>query len=134
VVIEDPDGANAASPRVLGQVQPNVHQALGCLGTITRFGARHPDDRTRFATLAGSIVPSHAYVHVEYGGDVTVHGMTALGRLIHADRPAPPCWCRSTDRCHEEGQRKADRAGGQDHRRARRRGGVAAIKAALKGR
>jgi len=38
--------------------------------------------------LAGSIAPSHAYVHVvEFAIDVTVHGMTVLaGDLVHADR------------------------------------------------
>jgi regulator of RNase E activity RraA len=38
--------------------------------------------------LAGSIVPSHAYVHVvDYGVDVNVHGMAVKsGDLIHADR------------------------------------------------
>jgi regulator of RNase E activity RraA len=38
--------------------------------------------------LAGSIVPSHAYVHVvDYGIDVTVAGMAVKsGNLIHADR------------------------------------------------
>jgi regulator of RNase E activity RraA len=38
--------------------------------------------------LAGSIGPSHAYVHiVEFGGAVNVHGMdTKDGDLIHADR------------------------------------------------
>ena len=38
--------------------------------------------------LAGSIVPSHAYVHVvEYGVDVDIHGMKVKsGDLIHADR------------------------------------------------
>jgi regulator of RNase E activity RraA len=38
--------------------------------------------------LAGSIAPSHAYVHVvDYGVDVTVHGMAVKsGDLIHADQ------------------------------------------------
>ncbi len=38
--------------------------------------------------LAGSIGPSHAYVHVvEYGGGVNVHGMAVKSDdLIHADR------------------------------------------------
>ncbi len=41
-----------------------------------------------FQMLAGSIVPSHAYVHVvDYGIDVNVHGMAVKsGELIHADR------------------------------------------------
>ena len=38
--------------------------------------------------LAGSIVPSHAYVHVvDYGIDIDVQGMAVKsGELIHADR------------------------------------------------
>ncbi|TMJ30299.1 MAG: hypothetical protein E6G88_08040 [Alphaproteobacteria bacterium] len=38
--------------------------------------------------LAGSIGPSHAYVHVvEFGVAVSVHGMaTKSGDLVHADR------------------------------------------------
>jgi regulator of RNase E activity RraA len=38
--------------------------------------------------LAGSIGPSHAYVHVvDVGGPVNIHGMAAKsGDLIHADR------------------------------------------------
>ncbi len=41
-----------------------------------------------FQMLAGSIVPSHAYVHVvDYGIDVNVAGMAVKsGDLIHADR------------------------------------------------
>jgi regulator of RNase E activity RraA len=41
-----------------------------------------------FQMLAGSITPSHAYVHVlEFGIPVTIHGMEVnSGDLIHADR------------------------------------------------
>jgi regulator of RNase E activity RraA len=41
-----------------------------------------------FQMLAGSISPSHAYVHVvEFGGTVNVFGMEAASAdLIHADR------------------------------------------------
>jgi regulator of RNase E activity RraA len=72
-----------------GEVQSNVHQALGCLGTVTNGSIRDiPMIPPGFQMLAGSIGPSHAYVHmVEYGGEVNVHGMTARSNdLIHADR------------------------------------------------
>ena len=72
-----------------GEVQSNVHQALGCLGTVTNGSVRDiPMIPPGFQMLAGSIGPSHAYVHmVEYGGEVNVHGMTARSNdLIHADR------------------------------------------------
>jgi regulator of RNase E activity RraA len=72
-----------------GEVQSNVHQALGCLGTVTNGSIRDiPMIPPGFQMLAGSIGPSHAYVHmVEYGGEVNVHGMTVRSNdLIHADR------------------------------------------------
>jgi len=72
-----------------GEVQTNVHKALGCLGTVTNGSIRDiPMIAPGFQMLAGSIVPSHAYVHVvEYGVDVDIHGMKVKsGDLIHADR------------------------------------------------
>src|SRR5262249_54288872 len=89
VVIEDLDGAHVGHGAFWGEVQSTVHQALGCLGTITNGSIRDiPMIAPGFQMLAGSIAPSHAYVHVvEYGIDVTVHGMTVLsGDLVHADR------------------------------------------------
>src|SRR5258707_6014629 len=73
-----------------GEVQSNVHKALGCLGTITNGSIRDiPQIPPGFQMLAGSIGPSHAYVHVvEFGGAGNVHGMaTRTGDLVHADRP-----------------------------------------------
>ena len=72
-----------------GEVQSNVHQALGCLGTVTNGSVRDiPMIPPGFQMLAGSIGPSHAYVHaVEFGVDVNVHGMDVKsGDLVHADR------------------------------------------------
>jgi regulator of RNase E activity RraA len=72
-----------------GEVQSNVHQALGCLGTITNGSIRDiPMIPPGFQMLAGSIAPSHAYVHVvDYGTNVNIHGMAVRsGDLIHADR------------------------------------------------
>jgi regulator of RNase E activity RraA len=89
VVIEDLDGEHAGYGAFWGEVQSNVHKALGCLGTITNGSVRDiPMIAPGFQMLAGSISPSHAYVHViEYGGAVNVHGMaTKDGDLIHADR------------------------------------------------
>jgi len=89
VVIEDLDGANVGFGAFWGEVQSNVHKALGCLGVVTSGSVRDiPMIAPGFQMLAGSIVPSHAYVHVvDFGGDVTVHGMAVRsGDLIHADR------------------------------------------------
>ena len=48
-----------------GEVQTNVHKALGCLGTVTNGSIRDiPAVAEGFQMLAGSIAPSHAYVHV----------------------------------------------------------------------
>ena len=72
-----------------GEVQTNVHKALGCLGTITNGSVRDiPQVAPGFQMLAGSIAPSHAFVHVEdFGCNVNIHGMAVKsGDLIHADR------------------------------------------------
>ena len=89
VVIEDLDGEHVGFGAFWGEVQSNVHKALGCLGTVTNGSIRDiPQIPPGFQMLAGSISPSHAYVHVEdFGVPVTVHGMaTASGDLIHADQ------------------------------------------------
>src|SRR6476660_2160491 len=72
-----------------GEVQTNVHKALGCLGTITNGSIRDLAAVAEgFQMLAGSIAPSHAYVRVvEFGISVTIHSMEVRsGDLIHADR------------------------------------------------
>jgi len=72
-----------------GEVQTNVHKALGCLGTVTNGSIRDiPVVAPDFQMLAGSFAPSHAYVHVvAFGIAVKIHGMDAnSGDLIHADR------------------------------------------------
>ena len=72
-----------------GEVQTNIHKALGCLGTITNGSIRDiPQVAPGFQMLAGSIAPSHAFVHVvDFGGNVNIHGMAVRsGDLIHADR------------------------------------------------
>ena len=89
VVIQDLDGEDAGYGAFWGEVQSNVHKALGCLGTITNGSIRDiPMIPEGFQMLAGSIGPSHAYVHVvEFGVAVNVHGMAAQsGDLVHADR------------------------------------------------
>ena len=83
MVMEDLDGEH------VGYVQSNVHKALGCLGVVTNGSVRDiPMIAPGFQMLAGSIVPSHAYVHVvDFGIDVSVHGIAVKsGDLVHADR------------------------------------------------
>jgi regulator of RNase E activity RraA len=83
--LDDPPGFGA----FWGEVNSAVHKGLGCLGCITNGSIRDLDLLAPgFQLLAGSVGPSHAWVHVEaFGCDVEVHGMTVRhGDLIHADR------------------------------------------------
>jgi regulator of RNase E activity RraA len=83
--LDDPAGYGA----FWGEVQSNIHKALGCHGVVTNGCVRDiPAIAPAFQMLAGSIAPSHAFVHVvDFGGGVTVHGMAVSdGDLIHADR------------------------------------------------
>ena len=87
VVIEDKDEP-AGYGAFWGEVQTNVHKALGCLGTVTNGSIRDMAQVAEgFQMLAGSYSPSHAYVHVvDFGIAVRVHGMEVKsGDLIHAD-------------------------------------------------
>ena len=89
MVMEDLDGEYVGYGAFWGEVQSNVHKALGCLGVVTNGSIRDiPMIAPEFQMLAGSIVPSHAYVHVvDFGIEVNVHGMTVRsGDLVHADR------------------------------------------------
>ena len=71
-----------------GEVNSNVHKGLGSVGTVTNGSIRDTDMWAKgFGALAGSVGPSHGWIHVvEYGIPVEVHGMAvAPGDLIHAD-------------------------------------------------
>lgn len=88
-VIQDIDGPDVGYGAFWGEVQSNVHKALGCLGVVTDGSIRDtPQWAPGFQALAGSIGPSHAWVHAEsFGGQVRVAGMTVQSDdLIHADR------------------------------------------------
>src|SRR4030095_1796071 len=87
-VIEDLDD-EAGYGAFWGEVQSNIHKALGCLGVITNRSIRDiPMSAPGFQMRAGSYAPSHAYSHVEdFGIPVTVHGMKVNSSdLIHADQ------------------------------------------------
>jgi regulator of RNase E activity RraA len=88
-VIQDIDGTDVGYGAFWGEVQSAVHKALGCLGVVTDGSIRDIAQwAPGFQALAGSIGPSHAYVHADgFGGEVRVAGMTVRsGDLIHADR------------------------------------------------
>jgi len=89
VVMQDGDGPLAGFGAFWGEVQTNLHTALGCVGLVTDGSVRDiPQAAPGFQLLAGSVSPSHAHVHLDaFGGDVTVAGMVVRpGDLIHADR------------------------------------------------
>ncbi len=88
-VVQDLDDGQPGYGAFWGEVNSNVHKALGCLGTVTNGSVRDLDVIAEdFQLLAGVIAPSHAFVHlVEFGGEVTVPGMVVRdGDLVHADR------------------------------------------------
>jgi regulator of RNase E activity RraA len=72
-----------------GEVQTHVHAGLGCVGVITDGSVRDLDAMSpNFFVLAGSVMPSHAHVHlVDFGGTISVAGMVVSANdVIHADR------------------------------------------------
>ncbi|MGY9054271.1 MAG: RraA family protein [Alphaproteobacteria bacterium] len=88
-VIQDIDGGGRGNGAFWGEVNSNVHKALGCHGVVTDGCIRDiPDWAEGFQALAGSIKPSHAHVHaVDYGCQVMISGMIVNhGDLIHADQ------------------------------------------------
>ena len=87
-VIEDVDFPDCVSAW-WGEVHTTVHKGLGLSGAVTNGVMRDLGDlEPNFPVLAGSVGPSHAFVHVrEIGTPVTVFGMTVNeGDLVHADR------------------------------------------------
>jgi len=88
-VIQDIDAPDGGFGAFWGEVQSNVHKGLGCAGVVTDGSVRDLDAMAPdFFVLAGSIMPSHAYVHlVDFGGTVSVAGMiVSPNDVIHADR------------------------------------------------
>jgi regulator of RNase E activity RraA len=88
-VMQDVDGPDAGFGAFWGEVQSNVHKALGCIGVITDGAVRDIDAWAKgFFVLAGSVMPSHAHVDiVDFGQTVSVAGMiVSANDLIHADR------------------------------------------------
>jgi regulator of RNase E activity RraA len=88
VVIED-QGDEPGIGAFWGEVNVAIHKGLGLQGVLTNgsirdLGAIDPG----FHLLAGSIGPSHAFVHVTgFDTPVTVFGLAIdPGDLIHADR------------------------------------------------
>ena len=87
-VIEDIDFP-ACIGAFWGEVNTNIHKGLGISGAFTNGVMRDLGDLPdSFPVLAGSIGPSHGFVHIkEIGTPVTIFALTVKdGELIHADR------------------------------------------------
>jgi len=72
-----------------GEVNSNIHNALGVIGVVTNGSVRDLDVLSAgFQVLAGKIGPGHAYVRIEETGiPVNIFGMNVRHNdLIHADR------------------------------------------------
>ncbi len=87
-VVQDLDVPNAIGA-YWGEINTNVHKAFGLSGALTDGVMRDLGDLPEgFPVVAGSIGPSHGFVHVvDFDIPVEVNGMSvAPGALVHADR------------------------------------------------
>ena len=87
-VIQDID-KNPGFGAFWGEVNSNIHKALGVIGVLTNGSVRDLDLLSEgFQVLAGKIGPAHAYVHiVETGIPANIFGMEVNHNdLLHADR------------------------------------------------
>ena len=87
-VVEDVDFPNCIAGW-WGEVHVAVHKGLGMSGAVTNGVVRDLDVMDEgFPVLAGSVGPSHGFVHVlKIGDPVEVMNMSVCqGDLIHADR------------------------------------------------
>ncbi len=89
VVVHDLDEPRGQGSQ-WGEVQANIHKAMGCAGVITDGAVRDLDEvRTLgFQFVASHVSVSHAYVHlVDFGLPVKVGGLWVKpGDLVHADQ------------------------------------------------
>jgi len=87
VVLQDLDDVPGTGA-FWGEVNSNVHKALGAQGCVTNGSFRDLDVLAPGFQILGIVNPSHAYVHVvAWGLEVTVHGMAvAHDAVLHADR------------------------------------------------
>ena len=87
-VVEDVDFP-ACVGAFWGEINTTVHKGFGVKGALTNGVMRDLGDLPAgFPVIAGSIGPSHAFVHVtEIGEPVNIFGMAVKdGDLVHADR------------------------------------------------
>ena len=87
-VVEDLDGENAVGA-YWGEVNTVVHKGLGIGGALTNGVMRDLGDMASdFQVLAGSIGPSHGFVHVvDFDVPIRIFGLEiSPGDFVHADR------------------------------------------------
>jgi regulator of RNase E activity RraA len=87
-VVEDVDHPDCVGA-FWGEVNTWIHKSFGMSGVLTNGVMRDlGDNAPEFPLFAGSVGPSHGFVHVqEVGQPVTVFGLTVrTGDLVHADR------------------------------------------------
>lgn len=87
-VVEDMDWPNCIGA-YWGEINTTVHKGFGMAGALTNGVVRDLGDLPAgFAVIAGSVGPSHGYVHVRsIGQPVRIMGMIVQpGDLVHADR------------------------------------------------
>jgi len=84
--LDDPRGQGAQ----WGEVQANIHRALGCVGVVTDGSVRDLDEvrALNFQFCAAHVSVSHANVHmVDFGIPIKVGGVWIKpGDLVHADQ------------------------------------------------
>jgi regulator of RNase E activity RraA len=84
--VDEPRGQGA----YWGEVQANIHRALGCVGTVTDGSVRDlPEaEAIGFHFFASHVSVSHAYIHmVDFGLPVKVAGLVIRpGDLLHGDQ------------------------------------------------
>lgn len=89
VVVHDLDEPRGQGAQ-WGEVQANIHKALGCVGAVTDGSVRDLDEvrALGFQFAAAHVSVSHAYVHmVDFGLPVKLGGLWVKpGDLIHADQ------------------------------------------------
>lgn len=87
-VIQDID-ERPGTGAVAGEVHSQIMQALGCAGLVTNGAVRDvPElESMRFPVFAGSVCPSHAYIHlVDFGVPVEINGLRIEpGDLLFGD-------------------------------------------------
>src|SRR5579885_2730758 len=84
------DLTNPPAGAYWGEVNTNIHRALGCSGLVTNGSVRDLDEvrPQKFPMFAGAITVSHAFAHLEDFGKTVKIGsvLVSSGDLIHADQ------------------------------------------------